>query len=230
MYLKRVAHQEVADAFVQGIPHTLRTLFTGANVVAELLPLLNRIVCPDLKPVNSQVVKNDERRLLLRLVNTMIASKIAFVIDKGEDGQLSYKLDPPIDVFVHFEGKRASDIAPGRYAVRQMINREIDAEVLRRSAEEGKSNLKTAGEILDAYKVKPIAAPVAPETKQAVDFFGRAIVAKAVVVVEKVGGAEEKDDTPAPPPPKRARQAMYKFNEGFSNAVRVTKRVSDFLA
>lgn len=34
---------------------------------------------------------------------------------------------------------------------------------------------------------------------------------------------------PPPPPPKRQRQAMYRFNEGFSNAVRVTKRVSDFL-
>ncbi|GAA6000732.1 hypothetical protein JCM10207_004630 [Rhodosporidiobolus poonsookiae] len=225
MYLQRVAHQEVADAFTQNIPHTLKTLFTGANIVAELLPLLNRIVAPDLKPVNSQVVKNDERKTLLRLVNTMLTTKLAFVLDKSEDGQLSYKLDPPIDVFVHFEGKRASDIAPGRFAVRQMINREIDAEILRRG-EDGLGGTKTAGEILSAYKAAPVQAPVAPDAKQAVDFFGRAIVSKAP---EPAEGGEADTASPAPPPPKRARQAMYRFNEGFSNAVRVTKRVSDFL-
>ncbi|GAA6038469.1 hypothetical protein JCM8097_004581 [Rhodosporidiobolus ruineniae] len=226
MYLKRVAHQEVADAFSQNIPHTLRTMFTGTNVVAELLPLLNRIVAPDLKPVNSQVVKNEERQTLLRLVNTMITSKLSFVLDKAEDGQLSYKLDPPIDVFVHFEGKRASDIAPGRYAVRQMINREIDAELMRRG-EDGKGGTKSASEILGAYNAKPTAAAVAPETKQAVDFFGRAIVPKAVE--PESGAGDGIDSAPAPPPRKKTRQAMYRFNEGFSNAVRVTKRVSDFL-
>ncbi len=51
MYLKRTAHQEVADAFSQAIPQSLRTMFTGTNVVGELLPLLNRILSPDLKPV-----------------------------------------------------------------------------------------------------------------------------------------------------------------------------------
>lgn len=51
MYLKRVAHQEVADAFAASVPQNLKTLFSGPDIVAELLPLLNRIVAPDLKPV-----------------------------------------------------------------------------------------------------------------------------------------------------------------------------------
>ncbi|BGP29547.1 Chromosome transmission fidelity protein 18 [Rhodotorula toruloides] len=224
MYLKRIAHQEVADAFAASVPQNLKTLFSGPNIVAELLPLLNRIVAPDLKPVNSQVVKNEERARLMRLVNTMISTKLAFVLDKSEDGQLSFKLDPPIDVFVRFDGKRPTDIAPGRYAVRQMINREIDAELLRRG-DSSAGPTKTASEILSAYKTNPAkaAAPVAPETKQAVDFFGRAILPKAYLPA-----AEGDSSTIAPPPPKRVRQAMYRFNEGFSNAVRVTKKVSDF--
>ncbi|BGO89065.1 Chromosome transmission fidelity protein 18 [Rhodotorula toruloides] len=224
MYLKRIAHQEVADAFAASVPQNLKTLFSGPNIVAELLPLLNRIVAPDLKPVNSQVVKNEERARLMRLVNTMISTKLAFVLDKSEDGQLSFKLDPPIDVFVHFDGKRPTDIAPGRYAVRQMINREIDAELLRRG-DSSAGPTKTASEILSAYKTNPAkaAAPVAPETKQAVDFFGRAILPKAC------SPAAEGDSLAiAPPPPKRVRQATYRFNEGFSNAVRVNKKVSDF--
>jgi hypothetical protein len=94
---------------------------------------------------------------------------------------------------------------------------------------------------------KPAAAPVV-EAKQAVDFFGRALLATQAAVVEGNGDSTGASSClnlsstcahpffskgaamlPPPPPPKRQRQAMYRFNEGFSNAVRVTKRVSDFL-
>ncbi|GAA5902001.1 Ctf18p [Sporobolomyces salmoneus] len=206
MYLQRTAHDEIASMFSLNLPLSLKSTFTGPAIVSELLPLFNRIVAPDLKPINSQVVKNEERQRLMRTVNTMILTKTSFVIDKNEEGQLSYKLDPPIDVFVHYEGKRASDIAPGRYAIRQMINREA-------------SYLTSA-----SYKTKPAAAAIAPETKQAVDFFGRAIVAKPLTASQEAAALL------APPPPKKVKQTMYKFNEGFSNAVRTTKRVSDFFA
>ncbi|GAA5879108.1 hypothetical protein JCM3774_005574 [Rhodotorula dairenensis] len=221
MYLQRQAHQEVADAFAGSISQNLKALFTGTNVVTELLPLLNRVVAPDLKPVNSQIVKTDEKARLTRLINTLITTKLTFALDKSEDGQLSYKLDPPIDVFVHFDGKRASDIAPGRFAVRQMINREVEAEVQRRG-EVAAGGTRSASDILAAYKtVKPVTAPA--DAKQAVDFFGRAIAARVDTdSISIVGGL-------APPAPKRVRQAAYRYHEGFSNAVRVTKRVADFL-
>ncbi|EMS19142.1 chromosome transmission fidelity protein 18 [Rhodotorula toruloides NP11] len=194
MYLKRIAHQEAADAFAASVPQHIKTLFSGPNTVAELLPLLNRIVAPDFKPVNSQVVKNEERAPLMRLVNTMISTKLAFVLDKSEDGQLLFKLDPPIDVFVHFDGKRPTDIAPGRYAVRQMVNRD-----LRRTDQD-------ACEIFSAYKTNP-----------------------AKAAAHACSPAAEGDSLAiAPPPPKRVRQATHRFNEGFSNAVRVNKKVSDF--
>lgn len=92
------------------------------------------------------------------------------------------------------------------------------------------------------------AAPAAPETKQAVDFFGRAIVAKATgdsagagtpsslalitdlsVLLTRLATAGQNGSDSAPPPSKRVRQAVYRYHEGFSNAVRVTKRVSDFV-
>ncbi|GAA5965764.1 hypothetical protein JCM8115_000918 [Rhodotorula mucilaginosa] len=224
MYLQRQAHQEVADAFAGSISQNLKALFTGTDVVTELLPLLNRVVAPDLKPVNSQIVKTDEKARLTRLVNTMITTNLTFALDKSEDGQLSYKLDPPIDVFVHFDGKRASDIAPGRFAVRQMINREIESEVQRRG-EVAAGGTRSASDILAAYKtVKPVSAPA--DAKQAVDFFGRAVVASAAL-----NGEPASTDTGglAPPAAKRVRQAAYRYHEGFSNAVRVTKRVADFL-
>lgn len=41
-------------------------------------------------------------------------------------------LRSPIDVFVSYEGKRAGDIAVSRYAVRNLVSQEIEAELLRR--------------------------------------------------------------------------------------------------
>lgn len=94
MYLQRTAHEEIASSFSLGLPIDLKYSFTGHALVSELLPLFNRIVAPDLKPVNSQVVKNEERERMMKTVNTMISTKTTFVIDKNEEGQLSYKLDP----------------------------------------------------------------------------------------------------------------------------------------
>jgi chromosome transmission fidelity protein 18 len=73
----------------------------------------------------------------------MVALELRFVQERAEDGQLVYRLDPyaancstsgldltrsfhsPIDVFVTYDGKRASDIAISRYAVRHLVAAEV---------------------------------------------------------------------------------------------------------
>ena len=94
MYLQRTAHDEIATTFSQNLPLSLASMFTGTTVVSELLPLFNRIVAPELRPINSQVVKNEERVRMMRTVYAMISTKTSFVMDKNEEGQLSYKLEP----------------------------------------------------------------------------------------------------------------------------------------
>lgn len=93
-YLRRTAHQEIADAFALGIPHSLKNMFTGKTIASELLPFINRIIAPDLKPVNSQLIKTEERVVLLKLINSLLSMKLAFVQDKNEEGQLLYKIEP----------------------------------------------------------------------------------------------------------------------------------------
>ena len=43
---------------------------------------------------NKQVIKPDERALMSRLVEIMVAMELRFVQEKSEDGQLMYRLDP----------------------------------------------------------------------------------------------------------------------------------------
>jgi chromosome transmission fidelity protein 18 len=78
---------------------------------------------------------------MTRLVDIMASLELRFVQERAEDGQLSYRLDPyviyceiwlfnsdsnrPIDVFITYDGKRPTDIAVSRYAVRHLVSAEV---------------------------------------------------------------------------------------------------------
>ncbi|THG93472.1 hypothetical protein EW026_g7776 [Hermanssonia centrifuga] len=101
----------------------------------EFAPMINRIISPPLRPVNSQVIRPEERAMLTRLVDIMVSLELRFVQERLEEGQLVYRLDPPVDVFVTYDGKRAADIAVSRYAVRHLVAAEIDAQLIKRQVE-----------------------------------------------------------------------------------------------
>jgi chromosome transmission fidelity protein 18 len=44
--------------------------------------------------VNQQIIRPAEKAVLTRLVSIMTALEIHFVQERGEDGQLTYRLDP----------------------------------------------------------------------------------------------------------------------------------------
>ncbi|KAH8920215.1 P-loop containing nucleoside triphosphate hydrolase protein [Atractiella rhizophila] len=229
-YLKRMAHEEISNSFRQGLPVEVRSIFTSVNTSLELAPYMMRILSPDLKPINSQIIKQEEKQLLNKLVDTMGRMKLAFYQERNDDGQLSYKLEPAIDVFVHYEGKRAPDIPASRYGVRQLVTREMEAELIRRT--EGRTeNPDNVQDIFDAYKKqKPVASSQAEQETVAKDFFGRPIVKKAEKLdkgaidlppslgVDKKGKAE-----------KGKTQCLFRYQEGFSNAVRIPRMIEDFL-
>lgn len=117
-----------------------RHLVADGVLQLEFAPMLNRIISPPLKPVNKQLIKPDEKLLMTRVVDIMVCLDLRFVQEKQEDGTLVYRLDPyvspshilipsyisrPIDVFVTYEEKRASDIAVSRYATRHLIAAEV---------------------------------------------------------------------------------------------------------
>ncbi|KAI6127764.1 P-loop containing nucleoside triphosphate hydrolase protein [Pisolithus croceorrhizus] len=133
-------NEEIYKSLADGIRASSKTagayghLITGQVLALEFAPFLNRIISPPLRPVNSQIIRPAERALVSRLVEIMISSGLRFVQERADDGQLVYRLDPPIDVFVTYDGKRAPDIATSRYAVRHLIATEIDAALAARPA------------------------------------------------------------------------------------------------
>lgn len=84
----------------------------------------------------------------------MLDLGISYVQDRNEEGQIVYKLEPPLDIFVSFDGKRGVDLPAARFNLRQLIAKELEAETLRRAGgqtEAGKSS-KKVGDIMQAYK------------------------------------------------------------------------------
>ncbi|KAF5315882.1 hypothetical protein D9611_004969 [Ephemerocybe angulata] len=219
---------------------------SGTPIVQlEFAPLLNRILSPPLRPVNSQIIKPDEKAVLDRLVHLMSALELRFVRERSEEGQLSYRLDPPIDVFVTYDGKRAVDLPPSRYAVRHLVAVEVDAKLADREndvVEKGKrgkhhnfaqssslgfANAKRAREGDDGdtassgkrARVEPTDIADRPPT----DFFGRAITVsnnqnQKTKPVSRKGTLQPK-----------GYRASYKFAEGNSAAVRKSVKVGYFL-
>ncbi|KAF5386678.1 hypothetical protein D9615_001593 [Tricholomella constricta] len=112
-----------------------RHLLSTPILQLEFVPFINRIISPPLRPVNSQVIRPEEKALLNRLVAIMVSLELRFFQERAEDGQLSYRLDPPIDAFVTYDGKRALDISVSRYAVRHLVAGEIDALLIARDAD-----------------------------------------------------------------------------------------------
>ncbi|KAG0140419.1 hypothetical protein CROQUDRAFT_136699 [Cronartium quercuum f. sp. fusiforme G11] len=166
MFQKQVAYKEVADSFKQTMPPLMRVSFLTDVVITELIPLLMRIVSPDLRPVNSQLIRREERDVMMRVVTIMIELGLSFKLDKAEDGQSTFVLDPPIDLFTQFDGKRPQDLPPPRFGVRQMIARESN-EMLHRKYHDLT--------ILSHIHRKPVTTADKKEEKVAVDFFGRLV-------------------------------------------------------
>ncbi len=186
-----------------------------------------------------QVVKPEERKTVESLVRIMIALDLRFVQDRTEEGHLVYKLEPPLDAFVSYEGHGVSGAASSalsavagggnKFAIRQMLSKEIDAALIRlettgsldqdpRAAAAG-----SAANALASYrKAGPATAATDLDSKEkiATDFFGRPIVQndvkkkkvlpdapllpgsrawKAAQEAEKAGGAAGKEAKDATP-------------------------------
>ncbi|KAG8699473.1 hypothetical protein FRC08_005294 [Ceratobasidium sp. 394] len=213
-------------------------LMGGQKAALEFLPLINRILSPPLRPLNNQIVRTQERQVLKRLVEIMASLEVRYVQEKNEEGQTVYRLDPAIDVFVTYDGKRANDMNVSRFAVRQMVAEELDAEFERRRREatvkssqldlgSGRKPRSSHGatEASDQSGTSKGVKPPAGE-KRPLDFFGRPIVPKEKTAQS---GVRRTSSTIAPVPLPIGYKVKYKYNEGNSSAVRKPVKMASLL-
>ncbi|KAL4266142.1 AAA+ ATPase domain-containing protein [Pleurotus pulmonarius] len=213
-----------------------RQFMSSPVLETEFAPYLNRIISPPLRPVNSQIVRPEERTLLTRLVSIMASLELRFMQERAEDGQLTYRLDPPIDVFVNYDGKRAIDIAVTRYAVRHLVAGEVETkltgqrvDIIEKSkpsfrgffGSSDKSNVPSRtrlGDDADAPPSKRIKVDLAD--KPPTDFFGRPIDLTKITIANQAH--QKKHAT-------KCFKISYRFAEGNSAAVRRPVKLDSFL-
>ena len=102
-----------------------RHLLHRTILITEFAPILNRIISPPVRPVNKQIIKTEERTVLNRLVAIMISCGLRYELDRGEDGQAFYRLEPAIDDCIIWDGKRTGDLSAARFAIRHFIAGEV---------------------------------------------------------------------------------------------------------
>ncbi|CDS02957.1 hypothetical protein LRAMOSA00359 [Lichtheimia ramosa] len=214
------SYQNLLDAFLAGI-HPLRRRALDRDIATlDLIPRLLRIISPDLRPVNKQLIKPTEKEKLTRVINAMVEYGLTFVQEKNSDGQFVYRLEPPVEQLLYFEAAtNAKNILSNKYAVRQMIAQEVDLELLRRR--EQKLENKAAKSSTSKAKTtpqQPAKKPSEDIPKRVTNFFGQAI---------QTGAQNESQKSKTVITPKAP--VSYHYHEGTTNAVRKPMHVHLFL-
>ncbi|KAI9484496.1 hypothetical protein BDB00DRAFT_792827 [Zychaea mexicana] len=179
-FVARKSYENLISVFLAGVnPKRRRTLHKDM-IATELAPRLLRIMSPDIRPVNKQLIKPHEKEVLSRLIDVLIEFGITFLQEKNEDGQFVYKLDPPLEQIINFDGAGGvtGKVLPKHYAVRQLIAQEIELETIRRREQAA----RTREGALPRARAKPTIEEIVQKAtedkapaKMATDFFGRVI-------------------------------------------------------
>ncbi|PHH62234.1 hypothetical protein CDD81_7294 [Ophiocordyceps australis] len=193
-------------------PRLVRALGSPGGLATLLVPLLLRIVSPQVRPVavgpSASVVvrRQSERQLVLRACAVLAEVGVELRRGSVEGGgtQLVYRLEPDLDALSFFQTGAAP--APTRYAVRHVLHQELDRMLALKHAQARQARLGLGPAALPSTLAPgggmPSLAAAAPLVKK--DFFGR------VVETSLVGEARQWQQP----------RVWFTFHEGLNNAVR----------
>uniref|UniRef100_S4R966 Chromosome transmission fidelity protein 18 homolog n=1 Tax=Petromyzon marinus TaxID=7757 RepID=S4R966_PETMA len=256
MQRKLALSQNLVTSMIGEASAHIRTHVPALALILDSLCLILDIVSPKMRPVNTQLYSAREKQQLSELVATMLAYNLTYRQERTQDGQYTYLLDRNMEAVARYpslpQRKQLS------YQMRQLIAREVELERVRRTEAAaiarnstevrgarpspplicyglGVRGCRTAGpknhqkrleHSLRSIVVNDKLAP--PET----DFFGRPVARREPALAVSV----PVDGVPVPEPIEQrigravgASDVWFRFNEGFSNAVRRNLHVKDLL-
>lgn len=94
-YVATKMNENILQLMQKGLAPKARLSWNIKNVAMELVSPLVRIMSPELRPVNVQLMKSEERRTLKKLINIMISLGLLFkqekaqIEDRKQAGQIS---------------------------------------------------------------------------------------------------------------------------------------------
>ncbi|KAI0203725.1 hypothetical protein F4808DRAFT_457436 [Astrocystis sublimbata] len=250
-------NRSMLQALQAQLPPTLGRSFRSAEDVSmEFLPYLIRLVSPDVKPVvvggsgdnrgTASVRKETEKIMVQRAASVLAAVGIELQRGKIEDAspfsrgpQWVYRMEPDLDMLSTYESSAAMLLgtqAPTRYAVRQVLDQELQkANILRenvaRQARYKAGNPHSSEDYVfdnkeNASVGKASALPIMPVKK---DFFGRVVQAEVRPLSESDGNSTDKRKPGSKPLGKEENKVWVTYHEGMNNAVRKPITLNELL-
>ncbi|XP_046631154.1 chromosome transmission fidelity protein 18 homolog [Daphnia pulicaria] len=228
---KQGKNENIVSAMLQDLKPTVRITNNKDIIIQDIIPFSLPIITPSLRPVSAQLYSAEEKEQILRVIGVMISYNLTFRQEKTIDGVYRYCLEPDVEQVAYFEVDNVQRKSL-TYSVKQMLAREIELEKLRQyECNLGpmitpKATIEEIEEEPKVIKPPPNAAmtlalkpkPIVESCKPATDFFGR----------------------PLKTPPKKKNadgssvqiaqnDVWYHFKEGYSNAVRRSVKMADFI-
>ncbi|XP_019858878.1 PREDICTED: chromosome transmission fidelity protein 18 homolog [Amphimedon queenslandica] len=210
--------QLVSQLLVDSHPLVKRDIDPYSSAV-YFIPTLLDVIRPNLRPVNIQLYTQSEKSLLSDIVNTMISYNLTYIQERTPDGQYTYNLEPDLGDLCQFPGLPQKKQL--QYGTKQMLAREIEVAKVKRHAKSEAPTVAAPVKTTPSSKLS-IAASVPQRKKVARDFFGRPITKRA----REEGEGEAKE---AANDSRTSAAVWFKFNEGFSDAIKKTVRMKDLL-
>ncbi|OLN87876.1 Chromosome transmission fidelity protein 18 [Colletotrichum chlorophyti] len=229
-----------------------RSFRSVEDIATEFMPYLVRMISPDVKPVviggsglsTASVRKETEKAMVKRAAETMV--EVGIVMQKGKiesDSMLNrtpqwvYRMEPDIDGLAIYEtagNLLLSNQAPTRYAVRQVLDQEMQKTIALRESAARQARFK-AGNPLGHEEV-----PVQVEKEDIIkeqeklleaavkrDFFGRIVPARPLGEVDPNGVS--KRQRKREPEGKSDNKVWVTYHEGLNNAVRKPITLKEFM-
>eukprot|EP00937_MAST-01D_sp_MAST-1D-sp2_P004894 g4894.t1 len=228
---ERQKRAHVLQAFVDA-----RALLAGRDARGCALHVLSHFLCaisPVLREVNSTLLSAEERAAYDRLVTTMASCKVTFKPVYKPPAPPSFALEPPIDQLVDFAGQPAADAYPALgNETKQLVARDIARQAMRRlsaavsggggahaggrprqQAEAGAEAEAEAG-VEDASRKRPADGDAPKASGSVFSLMPERGQSAATSKRQRSCGAD---------------MVVFKFQAGFTNAVRRPATMADFV-
>ncbi len=94
-YLKTSKNTKIIINFLSEMsPQERLTCNSNRQIVMDLVPFLNLILQPNIRPVAVQLLSKTEKEKFDNLTNIMISFNVGYRQEKGADGQFNFVLEP----------------------------------------------------------------------------------------------------------------------------------------
>ncbi|XP_023174575.2 chromosome transmission fidelity protein 18 homolog isoform X2 [Drosophila hydei] len=134
---KSTNQRNIFQALRKGVTTSAQGVGQGSILLLDTVPLLKRILSPQLRSVAVQLLSQKEQYDLRHTIQVLVDLGLNFVQVKSAEGHYVFQTEPDLDTLCGFPGFPGLTLP---YFSRQLIAREVDLERIRRAAPKGASS------------------------------------------------------------------------------------------